>query len=70
VTNLVLGVVMAAAGVIALASGASRVSAGPFAEGAFFLVLGWFNWAVVVRRPRTKVARARELNQPAAHRTA
>ena len=69
VTNPVLGVVVAAAGIIALASGAGRVPAGlPISEGAFFFVFGWFNWVYVVRRQRKKAARARELNQPAAHR--
>ena len=67
--NLVLGVVVAASAIIALASGADRFSAGVlFAEGVLFFALRWVIWAHAVRRQRKKAARSRELNQPAAHR--
>jgi hypothetical protein len=71
VTNLVLGVVIVAPGIFALASGANRFSAAVLlAEGAWFFVLGRITWVYVGRRQRKKAACALELNQPAVHRPA
>ena len=62
--KLVLGAVVAAGGIVGLASGATRVAAGVLLfEGAWFAVHGWIDWAYVVRRQRRKAARALELNQ-------
>ena len=70
-TNLVLGVVLVAAAIIALASGAGGFSAGALlAEGAWFFTLCWVIWVPAMRRQRGKAARALELNRPAAHRGA
>lgn len=66
--KLVLGAVVAASGIIALASGAARAATTVLlVEGAWSAVHGWIDWAYVVRRQRQKAARALEFNQRAAH---
>ncbi len=66
---LVLGVVVAASGIVALASGADLFSAVLLlAEGGLFFALRWIIWAYTQRRQRGNAARALELNRPAAHR--
>lgn len=70
-TTLVPGVVLVAAAIIVLASGAGGFSAWALlAEGAWLLTLRWVFWVPTMRRQRGNAARARELNRLAGHRGA